>query len=120
MTVLIIILVIVGVIIIALALFFLIRHIIKKNKIKRSEEHVENKIDESTTIISTLFGGKENIIDVIKSGSRVSVVVKDISLVNKEKIDEQLSPVIYMNNKVSFVIGSLSSEFQKQLLEKIE
>ena len=51
-------------------------------------------------------------------GSRVTVLIKDIEKVNKEEIQKQFDSVMFMGNKIVFVIGSMSEEFSALLKEK--
>lgn len=94
-------------------------YFIKQNK-KKKKENVEKKIDneikEVTSSLKDKFGGKDNIIEISSKGSRVTVIVKDISLINKEEINKTFDNVMFMSNKIVFLIGSDSEKF-KQLLE---
>ncbi len=110
---------VVAVLIIALAIFITLK-LIKNKKIKDSEIKVEQKIESSTASLATCFGGKDNIIDVKTTGSRVTVEVKDISLINKDSILKQFDQSMFMGNKIVFIIGSKSEEFRKALLDNIE
>jgi phosphotransferase system IIB component len=109
----------VGCAVLVAIIVFLILHIHKKQKIKASEEAADRKVVETAGKLSLCFGGNENILSIQQKGSRVSVLLKDISLVNKEEINKELSSVMFMNNKVVFIIGSKSEDFSRLLQENI-
>ena len=93
----------------------------KRNKqIKEADEAVEQKVETSASHLSTCFGGNDNIVEIKQSGSRVNVLVKDPAKVDKEAIDKELSSVMYMGNKIVFIIGSKSEDFSRLLQENIE
>lgn len=106
-----------AVVLIAL-IIFLVLHFIKKKKIEESEREVSKKVDDVTSSLSSLFGGNDNIEEIKKMGSRVTVLIKDIEKVNKEEIQKQFDSVMFMGNKIVFVIGSMSEEFSALLKEK--
>ncbi len=95
-------------------------HFRKKKMIKEAEEKINEKVEQSAGKLSTCFGGNDNIVSITQKGSRVTVLLKDISLADKEEINKELSSVMFMNNKVVFVIGSMSEEFSRLLEENIK
>lgn len=101
-------------------LIFLILHLNKKKRIQESEKKVDQKVEESALEVSSAFGGRDNIQEINSKGSRVSVLLVDPSKVDKEKINSNLDSVMYMGNKVVFVIGEKSDMFKKLLDENIE
>ncbi len=107
-------------VVLAVVMFFVFRKVSFNRKKKLSEEACNQKVEESAGKLSTCFGGKDNILSISQKGSRVSVNVKDIHLVNQDEINKELSSVMFMNNKVVFVIGSKSEEFSKLLKENID
>ncbi len=109
----------VGCAVLVALIVFLILYIHKKQKIKASEEAADRKVVETAGKLFLCFGGNENILSIQQKGSRVSVLLKDISLVNKEEINKELSSVMFMNNKVVFIIGSKSEDFSRLLQENI-
>ena len=109
-----------AVVIVGLMLFFVIRKVRQDKKRKQSEIAVNQKVEESADKLSGCFGGKDNILSISQKGSRVSVSVKDIQLVDHDEINKELSSVMFMNNKVVFVIGSKSEEFSKLLQANID
>jgi phosphotransferase system IIB component len=93
---------------------------IKKHNINKSQKIVQDKISEATDELATKFGGKDNIENITKNLSRVTVEVKDVNLVNKDEINETFEGVMFMGNKIVFVVGSSSDDFLKQLADKIK
>ena len=91
----------------------------KNKKIRLSEEKANQKVQEAASHLSLCFGGNDNIESISQKESRVTILVKDMSLVEKTKIDEELPSVMYMGNKIVFVIGSKSEDFSKLLKENI-
>lgn len=98
---------------------YLVYFIQKKKKIQESEEAASQVVDESTSDLAKLFGSKKNIKAITSTGSRVSVELNDITLVDIDKIKEIYKDVLFTNNKVVFVIGEKSKEFAAQLEKKI-
>lgn len=94
--------------------------IIRKKREKKSEKDLDSKIEETTNSLSLAFGGRVNILSIDQKGSRVSLKIKDISKVDKEKIDSLFSPVMYMSDKITFVIGERSQLFEEMLKKKID
>ncbi len=114
------ILVLVALAVILAAAVILYLHFRKKKMIKEAEEKINQKVEQSAGKLSNCFGGNDNIVSITQKGSRVTVQLKDISLVNKEEINKELSSVMFMNNKVVFVIGSMSEEFSRLLEENVK
>lgn len=102
------------IIIAVLTIYFIKQN--KKKKKENAEKKIDNEIKEVTSSLKDKFGGKDNIIEISSKGSRVTVIVKDISLINKEEINKTFDNVMFMSNKIVFLIGSDSEKF-KQLLE---
>ncbi len=102
------------------ALIGVILAINKKKRIKESEKKVEEKIQTSASHLSTLFGGKDNILEITSRGSRVSVTLKDMNIVDKDAIMKELDSCMFMGNRIVFIIGSKSADFEKLLSENIE
>ena len=76
-------------------IIFLIR---RKNKIKQAEEFPH---------LLEAFGGSENINQVTYKGSRVSVIVENKKLVDKEKIKEEgVETIVVSNKKFTLVVGN--------------
>ena len=89
----------------------------KKRKVKASDKQAEIKMTNSANAISDKFGGYSNIVSITQRGSRVTVSVVNPDLVLKKDIVTIMDNVMFMGNKVVFVIGSHSEEFQKLLSE---
>ena len=63
-----------------------------------------------------IFGGIDNIVEVKARESRLSLVLKDYDLINKEKLEEKgITSSIKMTNKITYVIGSLALEIEKYI-----
>lgn len=93
---------------------FLIIFFSKKGKEKHSSESDTKKV---LTIADEDFfkylGGKENIISYKLIGSRLSLELKDYSLVNKEALKkENFDGIIEMKNKLILVKEDLSEELK--------
>lgn len=101
-------------------LCFIIMKINRRKQIEASENAAAEKVRSAASHLSSLFGGNENILQISSKGSRVTVTVKDPSAVEKKEIDKTLDSVMYMGNKVVFIIGEKSEEFQKLLSENID
>lgn len=110
----------VAAVLLAVAIFFILRNASKKKKIRLSNEQADKKVEDSAKTVSSAFGGKENILNISSQGSRVSIALKDISLADKEKINSQFQDARYRGNKIILVIGSKSEEFRKKLEEDRE
>lgn len=110
---------VVAIVLVAAAIVIIVLISRKQAKIKASEKAVDEKIKSSASTLSLCFGGNDNIKEISQRGSRVSVLVDDMSKVDKTKIDTTLNSVMYMGNKVVFIIGSKSEEFSKLLEENI-
>lgn len=99
---------------------FLVLKANKKKKIEAAEKEVQEKISSSTSELADKFGGNDNILEITKSGSRVTVLVKDPLKIEKEAIKETIDNVMFMGSKVVFVIGSDSEIFKNLLESKVE
>lgn len=117
---LIILLVCIVVIVLVALIIFIVLHISKNKKIEESEKHIEETIEKSTSKLADCFGGKHNIESVTQTGSRVSILVKDVSIIDKEAINKELPNVMYMGSKIVLIIGSESEDFKKKLDEKLK
>lgn len=106
--------------IVVLVAVFIVCKVIKNKRIKESERKADQKMEESASHLSLLFGGKENIKEISSRGSRVSLQVIDMDRIDKENITKELDSVMFMGNKIVFVIGSKSEEFEKLLNENID
>ena len=69
--------------------------------------------------LSDKFGGRENIVEIVQKGSRVIVTVKDPVAVDKDEISRSLDSVMFMSNKIVFVIGTKSEQFKALLEENV-
>ncbi len=106
--------------VVVLALVLVLCKVRKNRKIQESERKADQKMEESASHLSLLFGGKENIKEISSRGSRVSLQVIDMDKIDKDAITKELDSVMFMGNKIVFVIGSKSEEFEKLLNENID
>ncbi len=74
------------VVILLVVLLFVVLKVRKNIRIKESNRKADEKIEESASHLSLLFGGKENIKGISSKGSRVSVEVLDPSKLEKDAI----------------------------------
>ena len=101
-------LVVVGLIVVIIGIIFVI-NLINKNKF--DEERKEKNLE-----IVTCLGGKDNIVSFKGTGSRLSLVLNDYSLVNDEELKKLgVSSIIKMSNKITLVIGKDVEEIIKSL-----
>ena len=108
------------IVIILVALFLIIRILLKNANKKKAEEHVDKTIASSTSQLADKFGGKANIEKIQTSMSRVTVIVKNPTIIDKEGINSILPGCMYMGSKIVFVIGSDSEKFKKLLEENVD
>lgn len=72
---------------------------LKSKKAIKSAKSPEKPID-----FANFVGGKDNIISVNMNGSRISLELKDYSLVNDEKLKEnKVLSILKMSNKITLV-----------------
>ena len=91
-------LIVVGVIILVIGTLIIINQV---NKNKFNEERKEKNLE-----IVVALGGKENIVSFKGTGSRLSLVLNDYSLVNDEELKRLgVSSILRMSNKITLVIG---------------
>ena len=95
-------------VVIILALVGIIR-LIKKSNFKKERTEKNNDI-----IIA--LGGRDNIVSFSSAGSRLSLVLKDYSLMKDEALKALgVSSIIKMSSKVTLVIGKDAEEIVKYL-----
>lgn len=91
------------VVILLIVLFLVIRNF-KKKKYLLSRNNANNEM-----LIN--LGGQDNIIEAKATGSRLSLVLKDYSIVNESRLKELgVSSIIKMSNKITLVIGAESQD----------
>lgn len=82
----------------------------RKNKI----EPVKPEVSYSKDDVYEALGGKENVINHYKNGSRIVVELKDYSLINEEKLNQSgVNSIIKMSNKITLVVKSDPESFYK-------
>ena len=85
----------------------------------QEDQKIEEKVKTSAKELSDKFGGRENIVEIVQKGSRVIVTVKDPVAVDKDEISRSLDSVMFMSNKIVFVIGTKSEQFKALLEENV-
>lgn len=89
----------------------------RKIEASKSAEQIE---EETENAIAVLFGGKDNIVKVFYRGSRVTVQVKDTSVIRSEDFDRaDLSGALIMSDRIVFPVGENAAEFCNNLKKKI-
>jgi phosphotransferase system IIB component len=64
------------------------------------------------------LGGKENIKDLAQKGSRVSVIVENKKIVDKDKVREQgIETIVVSNKKFTMLAGSKKSQLMYNYLK---
>ena len=82
--------------------------------IKRDSFKKERAAKNNDIIIA--LGGRDNIVSVNSAGSRLSLVLKDYSLMQDDKLKELgVSSIIKMSSKVTLVIGKDAQDIVKYL-----
>lgn len=107
------------IVVVLVALILIIRILVRSSKKKKAEKKVDETITSSTSQLADKFGGKDNIEKIQTSMSRVVVLVKDSTIIDKEGINSVLPGSMFMGNKIVFVIGSDSEKFKKLLEENV-
>lgn len=65
------------------------------------------------------FGGIDNIIEIKARESRLSLILKDYSLINEDKLKEKgITSSIKMTNKITYVVGSSAKEIEDYVNKK--
>ena len=78
-----------------------------------------HKMEEEFPLLLEAFGGKENINEYTQKGSRVSVVVENKKLVDKEKVKEQgIETIVVSNKKFTILVGSKKAILVYNYLKK--
>ena len=97
--------------VVAVIIFGLIFALIFRKKKKLVRE--KNTLSVSEDVFLSHIGGKENIISYKLVGSRLSLELKDYSLVNKEALKaDNIDGIIEMSNKIVLVKEDLSEELK--------
>lgn len=82
-------------------------------KAKKNKESDSKKLNLSDDEFFSLIGGKDNVISYRLVGSRLTLELKDKSLVNKEGLkNEKFDGIIEMTNKIILVKEDLSKELK--------
>ena len=114
--------VIIGIVIalIAVLLAALIAVIVKHSKSKQRKEFTDKVAGLAGTVVQAL-GSLNNIESVDSRMSRLSLVVKDSSLVNLDMLKENgLSEIIVMEKKIVIVVGDEASKLSSDISNLLE
>lgn len=100
---------IIAILAIVIIVFFCLHFFKKKTKVKEDKKPLTITNDD----FFKYLGGKENIISYKLVGSRLSLELKDYSIVNKEALKkENFDGIIEMKNKLILVKEDLSEELK--------
>ena len=96
---------VIGVTLLSFLVFFVIKSIRKKSFNKQRQE--------AGNLIILALGGRENVVSIKASGSRLSLVLNDYSLVEDDKLKELgVSSILKMSNKITLVIGQEAKDIE--------
>jgi phosphotransferase system IIB component len=96
------------------SLIYILVVLLKKKHGKKNESSLYQEL-------VSCFGGLDNIIQVSVRESRLSLVLKDYSLVDSETLKEKgVTSSIKMSNKITFVIGSQAKDIAKYIEENLK
>lgn len=105
-----------GIVFLVVLVFFIIAVIKrKKNLVGPPREQKEStKLPFNKEVLLEAIGGLDNMVHKQLSGSRISLDLKDVSLVDEEKLNSiGVDRVIKMSNKITLVIkGDISSYYR--------
>lgn len=107
-----------GVCIIPIAILFIVAIILSLRNAKKKNATKEIKADESQKdIFLEAYGGKDNIESSLLERGKVKVVVKDIDLINGDKLQELgATGVLLVGNEVRCSFGD-TAEYVYKLLQ---
>ena len=81
---------------------------------RKGKKPQEVKKEYSSSGIYEALGGKDNVLTHQKAGSRISLTLKDYSLIDENKLNELgVDSVIKMSNKITLVVKDDSDSFYK-------
>lgn len=91
----------------------------EKERIEASKTE-EEKEAETQNAIAVLFGGKENVTSIEARGSRVTISVKDTSLIHSEDFEKAgIKGAVIMSDRIVFVVGNNAEEFAENLRKEV-
>ena len=90
---------------------FLVTFLLLQSSKKKQQQP---KVTYSSNEVIEALGGKDNIESHNKAGSRISLVLKDYSLLQEEKLNQLgVDSIIKMSNKITLVVKDDSDSFYK-------
>ncbi len=88
----------------------------KKSAQKEALQKKENTLNNMYDNIFTILGGKENVEKITCNRSRLTFVVKDMSLVKKDEFEKiEIKDVIFMSDRIICSFGEMALEFYNNL-----
>lgn len=104
---------IIAIIAVLLIIFLIIVFTKKHNKLINEQNMQNKKLNISDESFFKLLGGKDNIINFKLVGSRLTLELKDIKIVDKEGLKAaKFEGIIEMQNKIVLVKEDLSQELR--------
>ncbi len=104
---------IIAIIAVLLIIFLIIVFTKKHNKLINEQNKQNKKLNISDESFFKLLGGKDNIINFKLVGSRLTLELKDIKIVDKEGLKAaKFEGIIEMQNKIVLVKEDLSQELR--------
>lgn len=111
--------IVVGLIVLALAIFFVLKNNKKRHQKEIVEQEVQEKIKTIYDSVILYCGGKENIKEVTHSGSRVTVKIENSEKINSDELGNIDTQVLSLQDKIILVIGSEAGNFANELNKTI-
>lgn len=114
-----IVLLILAILVVLAILFFIIYYLISLKR-KKSQD---NKLQDFYKNIIASMGGINNIDDVIINNSRLSLIIKNNSLINQNLLQELVNNgigIVKSSKKITLVIGKLADKYGKSILAEIK
>ena len=96
------------------ALIFLVVYLVSKSSKTRSLKEASNYY---VNIVKAV-GGEDNIVEVTVNSSRLSLVLKDNSLLKNEELDTLKNDgigIVKSSKKVTLVVGEMASLYEKEI-----
>lgn len=81
------------------------------------------KVQQFYVEIMDIMGGIENIVDVSVNSSRLSLVLKDPSIINNdnlEKLKDKGIGIVKSSKKITLVVGEMASDYYNSIKKELE
>ncbi len=81
----------------------------------------QNKKIDSTKLVETIFSifSKDNIVDVESEVSRVKITVKDIEVINLDRLEEITEGVFISGNTMKIIFKNADSDLAEEIKNKL-